>query len=61
MMISGAFGFGSESNGDQKRTSFEIAPRFAYFVSDNIAVGAKIGFVSRKLKMVLLILRCIKL
>jgi len=48
MMISGAFGFNSESNGDAKENSFEIAPRFSYFVSDNIAVGAKIGFMSEK-------------
>ena len=33
MMISGAFGFSSESTGDVKDNSFTIAPRFAYFVS----------------------------
>ena len=48
MMISGAFGFDSTSTGDAKENSFTIAPRFAYFVSDNIAVGAKIGFTSSK-------------
>jgi len=46
MMISGAFGFNSTSTADAKENSFEIAPRFSYFVSDNIAVGAKIGFMS---------------
>jgi len=46
MMISGAFGFSSMSTGDAKDNSFTIAPRFSYFVSDNIAVGAKIGFTS---------------
>ena len=48
MMISGAFGFETESYADSKESSFEIAPRFSYFVSDNIAVGAKIGFMSMK-------------
>jgi len=48
MMISGAFGFDSESTGDLKENSFTIAPRFAYFVSDNISVGAKIGYTSTK-------------
>jgi len=48
MMISGAFSFGSQSTGDAKENSFEIAPKFGFFVSDNIAVGAKIGFMSQK-------------
>lgn len=48
MMISGAFSFGTESTGDVKENSFEIAPKFGFFVSDNIAVGAKIGFGSMK-------------
>jgi len=50
MMISGAFGIDSESTGDNKENSFTIAPRFSYFVSDNIAVGAKIGFTSTKME-----------
>lgn len=49
MMISGAFSIDSQSNvdgvKDDKTSAFEIAPRFAYFVSDNIAVGAKVGFM----------------
>ena len=48
MMISGAFGISSTSTGDVKENTFTIAPRFSYFVSDNIAVGAKIGFTSTK-------------
>lgn len=48
MMISGAFSFGATSTGDAKSNSFEIAPKFGFFVSDNIAVGAKIGFGSMK-------------
>lgn len=48
MFISGSFGFGANSTGDAKDSSFEIAPRFAYFVSDNIAVGAKVGFMTEK-------------
>ena len=49
MMISGAFSIDSQSNvggaKDVKTSSFEIAPKFGFFVSDNIAVGAKIGFM----------------
>jgi outer membrane protein len=48
MFVSGSVGFGTTSTGDAKGTSFEIAPRAAFFVSDNIAVGAKIGFASMK-------------
>ena len=48
MMISGSVGFGVSSTGDSKGSSFEIAPKFGFFVSDNIAVGAKIGFESMK-------------
>ena len=48
MMISGAFSIGSTSNvngaKDVNSSSFEFAPKFGYFVSDNIAVGAKISY-----------------
>ena len=48
MFISGQVGFGSDSTGDSKDNSFTLAPRVAYFVSENIAVGVKLGYTSTK-------------
>jgi outer membrane protein len=48
MMISGSVGFTSTSMGDASANTFTIAPRAAYFVSDNIAVGLKLGYTSTK-------------
>lgn len=48
MFISGSFGIMSTSTGDAKENSFTIAPRAAYFLSDNIAVGMKLGYMSEK-------------
>ncbi|MFC5045665.1 porin family protein [Aquimarina hainanensis] len=46
--VSGSFGFNSESTGDVKDNSFNFSPRAAYFLTENIAAGAKLGFTSRK-------------
>ncbi len=48
MFISGAVSIGSEKTGDVKSTGFEIEPKFGYFVTNNIAVGAKVGYTSDK-------------
>lgn len=48
MFISGAVGVDTDKTGDDKGTSFEIEPKFGYFVTNNIAVGAKLGFGSDK-------------
>lgn len=52
VFISGSFGINTANNvggvADNKETGFVIAPRAGFFVSDNIAVGAKIGFQSDK-------------
>ncbi len=48
MFISGSFGINSFKQDDFKSSEFSIAPSFNYFVSDNIAVGAKVGFASSK-------------
>jgi len=48
IFISGSFGLDSQSTGDIKSSSFEITPRVGFFVSDNIAVGARIGYTSSK-------------
>ncbi|MBF4492721.1 porin family protein [Flavobacterium sp. MR2016-29] len=46
--ISGAFNIGSEKTGDAKSSGFEIEPSVGYFVSENIALGGKLGFGSVK-------------
>lgn len=48
VFISGAISINSEKTGDDKKNSSEFAPKIAFFVSDNIAVGAKLGFGSSK-------------
>lgn len=48
VFISGSFGFGSEKTGDNKTNTFNISPRVGYFVSENIAAGARINFSSEK-------------
>jgi opacity protein-like surface antigen len=49
VFISGAVSLGSSKTGDFKANSFEVAPKVGYFVSENIAVGASLGFNSLKL------------
>jgi hypothetical protein len=46
--ISGAFNIGSEKTGDSKSNDFTLVPSVGYFVSENIAIGAKLGFGSHK-------------
>jgi hypothetical protein len=46
IFMSGTVGFDSDKTGTYKMNSFEIAPRVGFFVTDNIAIGAKIGFGS---------------
>jgi len=46
--ISGAFNVSSEKTGDAKSNGFTIEPKVGYFVSENIAIGAKLGFGSDK-------------
>ncbi len=48
VFITGAVGIGSVSFGDNKETSFEIAPSAGLFVTDNIAVGVRLGYTSDK-------------
>jgi outer membrane protein len=45
--ISGGFGFGSSKTGDAKENSFTITPSVGFFVTPNIALGGKLGYVSR--------------
>lgn len=48
--VTGAFVFGSENDKDSdvKTNGFEIAPQIGFFVSENIAIGAKVGYASMK-------------
>ena len=46
--ITGAVGFASESVAEEKTSGFTIAPSVGYFVTPNIAIGAKLGYTSLK-------------
>ena len=48
VFVTGAFTLGSEKTGDVKSSSFEIAPQVGYFLTENIAIGGKLGYVSAK-------------
>ena len=48
VFVSGAFSIGSEKTGDDKSNGFEIEPKVGYFVTENIAIGGKLGFASYK-------------
>lgn len=48
MFVSGAFSIGSEKTDDVKSSEFEIAPKFGYFITENIAIGGKLGYESMK-------------
>ncbi|GAA0721988.1 outer membrane beta-barrel protein [Aquimarina litoralis] len=48
VFLSGSFGYNSTKTGDIKNNSFEFTPRAGFFVSDNIAVGARLGFTTSK-------------
>ena len=50
VFVSGAVTLNSSKKGDFKTNSFEIAPKVGYFVTENIAVGASIGFSSDKVE-----------
>ena len=42
--ITGAVGYTNQSTGDMKSNNFTIAPSAGYFVTPNIAVGARVGY-----------------
>ncbi|SFD85440.1 outer membrane beta-barrel protein [Flavobacterium phragmitis] len=46
--ISGALSVGSTKQGDAKTSNFTVVPSVGYFVSENIAIGGKLGFGSSK-------------
>lgn len=46
VFVTGGFGFGSSKTGDAKESAFTFAPAVGYFVTENIAIGARLGFSS---------------
>jgi outer membrane protein len=52
VFVTGAFTLGSTNNKNTevKTSSFEIAPQVNYFVTENITIGAKVGYASDKTK-----------
>ena len=48
VFVTGALTLGSEKTGDVKSSSFEIAPQVGYFLTENIAIGGKLGYKSDK-------------
>lgn len=48
VFVSGSVGFGSEKTGELKSNVFNISPKAGYFVTENIAVGVKLGYTSGK-------------
>ncbi|MBN9283156.1 MULTISPECIES: outer membrane beta-barrel protein [unclassified Flavobacterium] len=48
VFISGSVGVNSAKQGDVKENGFDISPKAAYFVTNNIAIGAKIGYETLK-------------
>ena len=49
VFVSGAFSVDSHKTGDAKSNNFTLVPSVGYFVSENIAIGAKLGFGSSKM------------
>ena len=50
VFVTGAVTFGStnDKDFDVKTNGFEIAPQVGYFLTENIAIGGKLGFASSK-------------
>ncbi len=46
--MSGTVGFRSTSTGDVKESAFTIAPKAGLFVTDNIAIGVELAYLSNK-------------
>jgi opacity protein-like surface antigen len=49
VFVTGVVGFTSTSGGEADESSFEIMPQLGYFVTENIAIGARVGFNSTKM------------
>ena len=49
IFITGAVGFSSQKTGDFKTNTMEISPSVGFFVTENIAIGASLGYATLKL------------
>jgi len=52
VFVTGAFTFRSSNDKDfnSKTAGFEVAPQVGYFLTENIAIGARLGFTSNEQK-----------
>ncbi|WP_333694399.1 outer membrane beta-barrel protein [Flavobacterium sp.] len=48
VFVSGSFGFSSEKTGDLKSNGFEFSPAVGFFLTENIALGGRLGIMSEK-------------
>ncbi|MFD2890830.1 outer membrane beta-barrel protein [Flavobacterium chuncheonense] len=48
VFVTGGVGFNSDKQGDWKSNEFTFSPAVGYFVSDNIALGARLNVMSGK-------------
>lgn len=48
VFVTGSVGFGSTKTGDVKADTFNFSPKFGFFVTENIAVGAQLGVSTSK-------------
>jgi len=48
VFVTGGIGFGSETEGDFKESGFEFSPAVGFFVTEKIALGARINLTSGK-------------
>jgi outer membrane protein len=46
LFVSGGIGFGSTKQGDAKSSDFNFSPAVGYFISENIALGARLDINS---------------
>lgn len=46
MFVTGSVGFDSSKTGDAKSSDVEFSPSFGFFVTENIALGARLGISS---------------
>jgi hypothetical protein len=50
LFVTGSVGFSSTSFDGDSSSNFEIMPQLGYFVSENIAIGGRLGFMSSSVK-----------
>ena len=48
VFASGSLGYSSQKTGEEKYNQFNVIPRVGYFVSDNVAIGAQLGYGNSK-------------